>query len=454
MPLLDLPLELLALIAQYVELRKSVAYLLVAKRWYQATLPVYLSQLPLSDLYLASQHDLERLPPPGSALGRLIQANTHRLSVRLVGHPCKFPTTAPWHDGIEIRFGHDGMKKWKYWICHWNNLRILDRDPRRFETEPQTLDRWSRLINKKLVELATVLQECVHLGEFTLEATRESDDMRFSLRDYLHDSTIRSLILSLPSCLNNLTLDACSSNFVSPNGSRDAIHLCPLIGERLHDFQNVRLRLRCICPQIFQAPPSKSSAESRLKSLVVRLSLPDLYGAVRQNSSRSYEQFDARSCGLSPLPLYQKDPSATPLYKSMIAAGAAFAKRIDGILMLRVSCREPNGERLFVADCVTEQFVFEGSDEFSRLNNGRRWYGWETNTEISDKLEYVRGLHEMFHQRHAHIHETSPTLYFPDENSEVYSASRAFKNALRTSKNICISSISVISRKLSGKTYT
>lgn len=66
MPLLDLPPELLALIAHHVrlpELRKSIAYLLVAKRWYHAILPVYLFRLPLSDLYLASHHDLEILTP-------------------------------------------------------------------------------------------------------------------------------------------------------------------------------------------------------------------------------------------------------------------------------------------------------------------------------------------------------------------------------------------------------
>lgn len=65
MSLLDLPAELLALVAHHVgvlELRKSVTYLLVVKRWYYTILPVYLFQLPLSDLYLASQHELECYP--------------------------------------------------------------------------------------------------------------------------------------------------------------------------------------------------------------------------------------------------------------------------------------------------------------------------------------------------------------------------------------------------------
>ena len=114
MPLRELALELLALIAQHVgasELRKSVAYLLVAKFWYRAILPVYLSRLPLSDLYLASHRDLDVLPSSGTALANLIQEKTRRLSIRLVGHPCKCPSKAPWHDGTEIEHRQDGMKK-------------------------------------------------------------------------------------------------------------------------------------------------------------------------------------------------------------------------------------------------------------------------------------------------------------------------------------------------------
>lgn len=55
--LLDLPSELPTLIADCVEaseLRKFVVYLLIPKP--HAAVPVYLSQLPLLDLYLASHH--------------------------------------------------------------------------------------------------------------------------------------------------------------------------------------------------------------------------------------------------------------------------------------------------------------------------------------------------------------------------------------------------------------
>ena len=330
MPLLDLPLELLTLIVRFIgvpELRSTVAYLLVAKRWYRGALPVYLSQLPLSDIYLASCHDLEILPPAGSPLGRLIQAKAHRLSVRLVGHPCKYPSLAPWHDDIETDRGHDGMKKWTYYNCHWTLVGpVKTQDGHwKWRGERQQLHRWGGRINKSLVELATVLQLCTHLDEFTLEASSEYEQQKGPRWDYLHDVTIRSLVFSLPSRLNSLTLDACGSRFITPDRSRDPIHLCPLIAERLHNIQNVRLRLRYICPRIFQtAPPSKSTTnapQSRLTSLVIRLSLPFFPAAAGEETSKSNdEKYDAQSC---------EQLSATPLYKSMIAAGGGFRKEFS-----------------------------------------------------------------------------------------------------------------------------
>ena len=385
MPLLDLPLELITLIARHVgfaELRKSVAYLLVAKRWYLAALPVYLSRLPLSDLYLASHRDLENLPPAGSALSHLVQVDTHRLSVRLVGHPCKYPSVAPWHDDTKIERGLDGMKKWEEWYCHWNTVGPLkSSDGRRsvwkWHGETRILHRWGGRINKKLVELATVLQGCSHLDELNLEASSEDDGKQGPRWDYLHDSTIRSLILSLPSSLNNLTLDTCGSKFITPDRSRDPMHLCPLIAEQLHNFQNVRLRMRCICPQIFHSPRSKSSAQSKLKSLVIKLSLPYFPDAAFRE-----EEYEAKSCDLT----------ATPLYKRMIAAGAKFAQSFVGLSLVRVSFREPKFISLFVADCVTRRYMYEGSEIFFYEVDGSQWDAWETNSPNFQDAGSLRDL--------------------------------------------------------------
>ena len=392
MPLLDLPPEVIALIARHIgpaELRKSVAYLLVAKRWYLAVLPVYLSQLPLSDLYFASHDDFERLPPAGSALTRLIQAHTNRLSVRLVGHPCKYPSVAPWHDDIEVEPGLDGMKQWEELYCHWNTIGPVKdsngfRSVWKWHGETRVLHRWGARIKKKLVELAAVLQGCKQLEELTVEASSEYDQQQGPRWDYLHDSTIRSLILSLPSSLNNLTLDTCGSKFIASDRSRGSMHLCPLIAEHLHNFQNVRLRMRCICPQIFHSPRSKSSTQSKLKSLVVRLSLP-YFPAAFGEELKSVEvdaQYDAESCDLS----------ATPLYKRMIAAGAEFAKSFPRLSVVRVSYRQPKGICLAVADCVTGRCLCEGSSIFFYEDDGSTWDGWETNSPNFLDIGSLHGL--------------------------------------------------------------
>lgn len=379
MPFLDLPPELLALIAQCIgpsELRKSVAYLFVAKRWYRAVLPVYLSQLPLSDLYLASHNDLEKLPPPNTALSSLIQFQTNRLSVRLVGHPSRRPSVAPWHDNAEIERGQDEMKKWDDWDCDWITLGP-ERNPAdfghvwRWRGETRRLHQWGGLNNKKLVELAAMLSSSKNLEEFSLEASSEYEHQQGPRWDYLHDSTIRHLILSLPLSLNNLTLDMCGSKAITPDRGRHVAHLCPLVAERLHDFQNVRLRMRCICPQIFQTSSVKT--ESRLKTLVIRLSLPYFPDSADERS-KGDDKFNAKPC----------DVTAIPLYKRMIKAGAYSTKSYPELSKMRISFRSPGSICLRLADCVRKRCMFEGSEIFFYEDDGKEWDAWEDSETLQD----------------------------------------------------------------------
>ena len=364
MPLLDLPPELLALIAESVEaseLRKSVDYLLVAKCWYHAILPVYLSQLPLSDLYLASHRDLDILPSSGTALGRLIQAKTRRLSVRLVGHPCKCTSALPWHDNIRIEHGHDGMKKLRDLHCDWTTVGpvrdTLQRNSWRWHEETRTLHRWAGRVNKKLLELAAILRDA-NLDEFSFEATSEYEDEQGPRWDYLHDSTLRSLISSLPPFLNNLTLDLCGSRPVTPDRGREAVHICPLIADRLPDFQSVRLRLRCICPQVFQCSS---------------FNLPFfLY--------QSHKRFDM--CDASPC-----DESAIPLYKRMITAGVKSTNNFPGLSMMRISYRKTNPRKnicLQVADCVSKRYMSDRNEVFCYEDDGSEWVAWESGENLQD----------------------------------------------------------------------
>lgn len=388
MSLLDLPLELLNLIVHYLgpcELRKSVSYLLVAKRWYRAVLPVYLSELPLSTLYLASHHDLDSFPPPHTALAELIQAKTKRLSIRLVGHPSKCPSMNPWHDSTELGvldslLGHNGAKDWKTWDCDWmtvgpEGVGVMNQQTRwHWRREKRTLHQWARRINKRLVELAAILPNTKGLEEFSLEASSEDDGEQGPRWDYLHDSTIRGLISSLPSSLNNLTLDLCGSRAITPDRGRETIHLCPLIAERLCDFQNVRLRLRCMCPQVFQSSSSRPNAGSRLRTLVIRLNLPYFPQAAGEVLNRD-GYLDPKSCV----------ETAVPLYKTMIAAGVDFAKRLPGLSMMRISYRSsPRSIVLAVADCITGRYMLDPSLKFVYEDDGVQWAAWEDSGTLRD----------------------------------------------------------------------
>ena len=385
MPLLNLPPELLTLIAQNIgafELRKSVAYLLVSKCWYRAILPVYISDLPLSDLYLASHNDLEILPSVDTALANLIQAKTKRLSVRLVGHPCKCPSVAPWHDDTEIERGHDGMKKLEDWHCDWTTVGPVRgivgcRSAWRWYGETRRLHRWGRRINTKLLDLAAITPISKNLVEFSFEAASESDGEQGPQWDYLHDTTICNLISSLPLSLNNLTLDMCGSRAITPDSSRDSIHLCPLVAERLHDFQNIRLRLRCICPQILSTSSSRPETESRLKTLVIRLSLPFFPDAI-DGLSKGNNNFDAKPC----------DVSAIPLYKRMVAAAVESAISFPELSMMRISYRQSGNENrntcLHVADCLRKRYMYEGSEIFCYEDDGSQWEAWENSESLQD----------------------------------------------------------------------
>ena len=381
MPLLHLPLELLALIAHHVgasELRKSVDNLLVAKRWYRAILPVYLFRLPLSNLYLASHHDLEILPSSNAPLSSLIQMKSKRLSVRLVGHPCRYPSIAPWHDNTTISRGQDGTKKVGDWHYDWTTIgpvEVLNGEcPRRawrWCGETRTLYRWADRVNRKLDKLAVMLPNVKNLDEFSLEAASEIDGEQGPRWDYLHDSTVCSLILSLPPFLNNLTIDLCGSTVITPDRGRDVFHLCPIVGDRLRDFQNVRLRLRCICPQVFQ-PLSKSKTEPRLKTLVIKLCLPFFPDV----GPGTYEKLVASSC----------DVSAIPLHKRMITAAAESTKNFPRLSMMRVSFGNTLGQDtcLQVADCVRDRFMSDSIGIFSSDDDGSRWFAWESNETMQD----------------------------------------------------------------------
>ena len=370
MLLLDLPPELLILIAQQIGLRTSVSFLLLSKPWFNVVYPTYLSGLPLSDLYLSS-HDLETLPPPNSPLRNLIQAKVKRLSIRLVGHPSKQVARRPWHvisysakvQEKETDSDDDWTVSGPVRSEQWQAGDGCDWD---LEIE-QLLGPWSRDMNRLLTDFMGTLASFNDLRELSFEASSEEKISSGPRWDYLFSSTMASSISYIPFSLQNLTLDLSGSNtFFNEQGKTR--HLCPLIARRLHDFENVRLRMRCICPQIFDRSPLHSWTTSNLKGIVVRLSLPNFPEA-------SYELHD----GLKIYDAQPCEPQIEHLCDRMVEAGSDFAEIYPRVSRVRVSYRYPaiHGRHLYATDCIEERRLVGLGNRFTFDDDGREWNEWE-----------------------------------------------------------------------------
>ena len=393
MELLDLPPELVALILEHLTGRQlrffPTSLLLISKAWYCVALPVYLASLPITAIYLSSD-DLELIPPPQTPIAEAIAAKTTRLSIRLVGHPSKQIAQKPWHhcghgqsstasdhDEGEIIEGRSG---WDYWFSvgpvNTSNTEG-GRQAYLWHTEDHQLQPWMQITNNRLSRVSGILRLCKNLKDFSFEASSEDDPGLGPRWDYLLGSSFKKIIKNLPHIgLNNLTLDTCGSALATSREDRTPIHLCPLLASRLPDFQRVRIRMRHICPDILDLSTNLSDTPSRLRSLMIRLSLPFFPEATYENHNGKIE-FDPEIC-----PSYQSlhnHRPQQPLYKTMIKAGEKFAKEMKGLDMLRISYRpqEGSGINLELADCVIRRVLYEPSENFTYEDDGRAWEGGE-----------------------------------------------------------------------------
>ncbi|CAF9911428.1 MAG: hypothetical protein ALECFALPRED_007320 [Alectoria fallacina] len=388
MPLLDLPPELLTLIAQHIgpiELRTSTAYLLVSKPWYRAALPVFLSELQLSTLCLCSRH-LEPPPIPNSPVGTLLAAEVKRLSIRLVGHPSEKVALRPWHDE-EPSDDEARNQEEDHEICEdWNIKGPQELESRgwrdRYDWENEMelrLRPWSDRINMGLTSISSMPPDFKSLEELSIEARSQYGATWGPRRDYLSYTSIRSMIANIPPSLSNLTLDTCGSNLVLPGERVDAAasHICPLIAQQMHQVQNVRLRMRCICPFILDSSPASSGQKSRLRTLVIRLSLPS-YPEAAYEEHNDETRYDAQAC--------TPNVMRKPLYKAMVTAGFKMARTNPEVQMLRVSYRDPiySGINLVLADCVRRVYMYEPSEIFSHEDEGKEWDAWEHSETLQD----------------------------------------------------------------------
>ena len=388
MALLDLPPELLTLIARHLsqaEGRLDVDDLLLSKQWYQAALPIYLSDLQLSDIYLSS-HSLLRFPSPHTILGHEIINTVERLSIRLNGHPSNQTARHPWH-GSDTRCYDDetdaDLKDQVSRRC-WMTVGPVEatlsgRKPNyEWHTEEHQLRPWRKHINEKLLALAEVLPLCQPLEEFSFEASSE-DDPRFGPRwDYLLGSSIANVIKALPPGLKRLTLDTCGSTLRLSEEDRAPMHFCPLLALRLPELEQVRIRMRHTCPEILSTPDSTSATPSRLRSLIIRLSRP-FFPEAKYEKHNGYTEYDTEVC-----PSYTKGlPNGQAgLARAMISTGVAFAKELK-LEKMRVTYRpsEFSGINLTVADCVRERFLYDPCENFSYEDDGRAWDPWEEDDE-------------------------------------------------------------------------
>lgn len=385
MKLLALPPELLTLIARHLgpTLRSSVEYLLVSRQWYRAALPAFLSALPLSNIYLSS-HDLLRLPPAHTLLSNLIAEKVERLSIRLIGHPSRQLAVRPWMNYVDPdKDESDDDEPFEDTADRddWMTVGPIastshGRKSYAWHTEEHQLRRWKHRVNEKLVALAKILPDFKNLGELSFEASSEQDGAIGPRWDYLSGSTMERFLQSLPTGLVSLTLDLCGSRVVKSELDRTPVHLCSLVALRIQDLENVRLRMRHICPQVLDNSNNLPDIPSRLSSLVIRLSLPWFPEAnYETHSGYPYNEYDTEICPSSNGKLLR---SSGTLLDQMTESGNLFA-RTRKLNMMRVTYRDPNysGINLYVADCAREKYLHDPREIFTYDDDGRQWDAWE-----------------------------------------------------------------------------
>lgn len=393
MALLDLPSEILTLIGTHIwptaQGTRSIEYLLISRQWYQAALPALLSSLSLSTTYLSS-YDILRLPSAHTPLSNYIAKKVEHLSIRLVGHPSRQCALRPWN--TRHQFDNDDDDDESSWEAEqteqWTIVGPVEVSGRdvgskkyAWHTEEHQLQRWRQRLDEKLIALADILPNFEKLKGLSFEASSESEGSQGPRWDYLFGSTMEKLIQALPTGLESLTLDICGSTARRSSHDRAPVHLCPLLALRLRDFEHVRLRMRHICPLIYDMPTTPSDIPSRLASLVIRLTLPFFPPATYERHDGHHE-YDTQKC---PSP----EQSLQLLSSLMINVGREFAKTMELDLM-RITYRTTRGSacNLYVYDCVRETTLYEPSEIFSYEDDGRAWEAWEDNSEYLIALSY------------------------------------------------------------------
>lgn len=375
MHLLDMPSEILKKIFDKLggaQLRRSVAYLLICKRWYSIARQVFFSGLSVASSRFSAR-DLQLLPPRGSPLMILFRDEMIRLSVRLIGHPTPEVSETPWISLTETENNEDSedesiptsdaIDATYTWELSGIDAEKIQHSAHT-STSPQQA--WMRRINTKMMELADRLASFTSLEQFMFEASSEREETVGPRWDYISDVTLGKLIARLPDCLTTLTLDTCGTEIVP--GSGHPLHLCPLIAENLGRVRTVRLRMRCICPIVF----NMTSGYLNLESLTIKMSLP-MFGDYIGGDA----DFDTKKC------FSQGKTVASEHIKTMCQAARVLA-RCHSFERLWISFRKPyhSYTTLLAWDGVTDQLMEDPSENFCYEDDGCTWNPWEESSDL------------------------------------------------------------------------
>lgn len=224
----------------------------------------------------------------------------------------------------------------------------------------------------KLNEILTsLIERNNHLASFTFRVRSEFDPI-IPLTRYASGDPTRFLSVLGTSNLSHLVIDTFGSEM------RGAMHLCPQLAHQIPSLKSVRLRMRRICRRILEFPQSDSVMPSQIESLVINLSIPNVYGFT-----------DGFSCHCTELRLQSE------LHNEMITTGTEIVKQTPRLKVFKIVSyghRFPLRETV-VMNCITGiKTIIPGrwrwGDEEDPEPDNPVYTTWATGRDLSSWAEY------------------------------------------------------------------
>lgn len=224
--------------------------------------------------------------------------------------------------------------------------------------EPTSDQRANEDLNNSFGRL---LPHCTQMKTFTFSAASYFDPAKLYIpsTNYLGLWSPESLLNMLQfSILSDLTIDTCGSDF------NTGVHVCPQIALKLPSLRSIRLRMRRICPLVFELKQN-----SKIHSVIINLSLKE--------NDRFHAQF-TRHCTESYTPYELND--------SMVMAATKMAKSLTSITMLRILCHKHPYLEMVTTDCINgSQMVLSDDGKWDWKNWSDDGPSYLPSRNISDR---------------------------------------------------------------------